>query len=133
MTPRRQFKLGQADTEFLDSQYKFWETLIEGQTRWVLINGFEVPTGYDHKVVSIVLLLEASYPDVQIDMAYFSPGVARADGKSIERLTSMQIDGKSWQRWSRHRVGEDAWRPGIDNIETHLRYITSFLESELKK
>lgn len=133
MTPRRQFKLSQVDTEFLDLHYKFWETIVEGPSHWVLIEGFEVPAGYDHSVVSIALLLEAAYPDVQIDMAYFLPGIARADGKSIAKLTPTQIDGKSWQRWSRHRVGDDAWRTGIDNIETHLRYVTSFLETELKK
>ena len=133
MTPRRQFKLNQADTEFLDSHYTFWETLVEDKRHWVLIDGFDVPAGYDHDVVSIALLLEAAYPDVQIDMAYFLPGLARADGKNIGALTTTSIDQRTWQRWSRHRVGDDAWRPGIDNIETHLRYVTSFLETELKK
>lgn len=132
MTIRRQFKLGEADRDFLDSHYETWETVIEGQTRWVIIDRFEVPTGYDHTTAFIALRLEASYPDVQIDMAYFLPGLARADGKNIARLTPMQIDGKTWQQWSRHRPSTDDWQPG-DNIETHLRYVTAFLEAELKK
>jgi hypothetical protein len=133
MTPRRQFKLSQVDAEFLDSHYTFWETVVEDKSHWVLIDGFEVPAGYDHTVVSIALLIETAYPDVQIDMAYFLPALARTDGKNIGALSSTSIDQRTWQRWSRHRVGDDAWRPGIDNIETHLRYVTSFLETELKK
>lgn len=132
MTARRQFQLGQDDRDFVDSHYETWETIIEGPSRWVIIEGFEVPTGYDHARVSIALRLEASYPDVQIDMAYFLPGLARTDGKNIARLTPVQIDGKSWQQWSRHRPSADDWQPG-DNIETHLRYVTAFLQNELKK
>lgn len=133
MTPRRQFKLSQVDTEFLDLHYRFWETVVEEKSHCVLIDGFEVPAGYDHMMVSIALLIETAYPDVQIDMAYFLPALARTDSKHIGALSSTSIDQRTWQRWSRHRVGEDAWRPGIDNIETHLRYVTAFLETELKK
>jgi len=130
---RRAFQLSQRDREFLDSRDKPWETLIEGPIRWVIIERFEVPVGYDHSVVNLALRLEASYPDVQIDMAYFSPALARLDGRQIRALTPLQIDGRTWQQWSRHRTSAEQWRPGLDNIETHVLYITAFLESELKK
>jgi hypothetical protein len=130
---RRAFTLPEIDREFLDSRGKQWETLIEGQSRWVIIDGFALPRGYNHSVVAVALLLQDSYPDVQIDMAYFSPALARADGKVIRALSDRSLDGKTWQQWSRHRVGEGAWRPGIDNIETHLLYVTAFLTQELSK
>lgn len=130
---RRAFALPEIDREFLDSRGKPWETLIEGQSRWVIIDGFALPPGYNHSVVAVALLLQDSYPDVQIDMAYFFPALARADGKTIRALSNQPLDGKIWQRWSRHRVGEGAWRPGIDNIETHLLYVSVFLTQELSK
>jgi hypothetical protein len=129
---RRAFTLSEIDREFFDFRGTSWETLIEGPSRWVIVDGLEVPQGYNHSTV-VALLLDASYPDVQIDMAYFFPALVRADGKAIGALSSQQLDGKVWQRWSRHRVGADAWRPGIDNIETHLLFVTEFLEEELRK
>jgi len=132
-TERRAFKLLTVDENFLESRGSVWETIIEGQERWVTTENFEVPNGYNHTSVLVALLLPPTYPDVQIDMAYFSPALVRSDGKAIRNLSSRQIDGKAWQQWSRHRVGEDAWRPDVDNIETHLLYVTSFLETELRK
>jgi len=130
---RREFQLSAGDLEFLDSRNKPWETLIVNNVRWVIIEGFDVPNGYNNMIVTVALLLQPSYPDVQIDMAYFLPHLTRSDGKAIRALSALQLDGKTWQQWSRHRVGADAWRPGVDNIETHLFYVTSFLECELKK
>lgn len=130
---RRAFALPEIDREFLDSRGKSWETLIEGQSRWVIIDGFALPRGYNHSVVAVALLLQDSYPDVQIDMAYFFPALARADGKAIRALSNQSFDKKIWQRWSRHRVSDGAWRPGIDNIETHLLYVSAFLTQELSK
>lgn len=130
---RRTFTLSEGDREFLDSRGGSWETLVEGPSRWVIVDSLEVPQGYNHFTVAVAFLLDASYPDVQIDMAYFFPALARADGKSIGALSTQQLDGKIWQRWSRHRVGADAWRPGIDNIETHLLFVAAFLGEELRK
>ncbi len=130
---RRVFVLPEIDREFLDSRGKAWETLIEGQSRWVIIDGFALPRGYNCSAAAMALVLQDSYPDVQIDMAYFFPALARADGKEIRALSDQPLDGKAWQRWSRHRVGEDAWRPGLDNIETHLLYVSAFLAQELSK
>jgi hypothetical protein len=131
-TMRREFDLPEADREFLDTRGKPWETIVEEKTRWAVVDGFDLPQGYNHQTAAVALRLQPTYPDDQIDMAYFSPHLARVDGKQINALTLLQIDGKSWQQWSRHRAA-DVWRPGIDNIETHLLYVTAFLEGELKK
>jgi len=129
---RRQFQLPSYDHEYLDSFGGGWETIIDAQNQWIVIPGFDVPPGYNHTAVAVALILPATYPDVQIDMAYFSPHLQRADGKPINALSLQSLDGKSWQRWSRHRAA-DGWRPGIDNIETHLLYVRAWLEAELSK
>ncbi len=130
---RREFQLPTIDRDFLDRNVAEWETVIAGGNRWVIIGGFDIPPGYNHTAVSVGLILPSSYPDVQIDMAYFSPNLSRADGKSINALSLQSLDGKAWQRWSRHRPNPADWRPGIDNIETHLVYVRSWLEDEFKK
>lgn len=130
---RRAFQLPEPDRDFLEASAKSWETVIEGETRWVIIGGFDVPPGYNHAAVSVGLILPASYPDVQIDMAYFSPDLGRSDGKAINALSQQQLDGKPWQRWSRHRPDSADWRPGFDNIETHLLYVRNWLEEEFQK
>ncbi|MHB8871892.1 MAG: E2/UBC family protein, partial [Candidatus Doudnabacteria bacterium] len=114
---RRSFQLPSADQEFLDSKYKFWETITEkNKTQWVIIQDFNIPAGYTLSVVSIALLIGASYPDVQIDMAYFLPALARRDGKSIRQLSFLELDGNQWQQWSRHRKNANDWQPDEDNI-----------------
>jgi hypothetical protein len=43
------------------------------------------------------------------------------------------LDGKQFQQWSRHRTGANPWRPGLDNVCTHLLLVNSWLEKELRK
>lgn len=129
---RRVFQLPETDRDFLDVAYPYWEAIAEGQSQWVILDPFEVAAGFNHQKVAVALRITPTYPDTEIDMAYFKPNLARADGKSIRALSTLQMDGQSWQQWSRHRVSGD-WRPGIDNLETHLLYVRSFLELELKK
>jgi hypothetical protein len=33
---------------------------------------------------------------------------------------AIQLDAKSWQRWSRHRIQANPWSPEEDSLETHL-------------
>lgn len=129
---RRFFKLLPEEETFLNERYSSWESIVETETRWVIFDGFHVPDGYSVSEAWVALRIPPAYPDLQIDMAYFFPHLSRVDGKPINNLSGLDIDGRNWQQWSRHR-GAGQWRPDIDNIETHLLYITEFLERELKK
>lgn len=130
---RRSFKLPVEDEQFLNNTFGFWETILEANSQWVIAEKFRVPEGFDVQEATIALRIAPTYPDDQIDMAYFHPSIFRADGKAVRGLSPMNLDGKVWQQWSRHRVGSDAWRPDVDGIETHLLYVSAFLEGELKK
>lgn len=130
---RRMFELPEEDRDFLDSRNQNWETIKEGDARWVLIKTFAIPIGYNSSITDVALRIPDSYPDVQIDMAYFNLFLARSDKKVINQLSNLNIDGKVWQQWSRHRLNSNDWQPGIDNIERHLFFVTAFLEGELKK
>jgi Prokaryotic E2 family E len=67
-------------------------------------------------------------------MAYFNPPLSRTDGQAIPCVQAIeQLDGKSWQRWSRHRTGTSAWVPGVDNLERHFAYVQDWLSLEVER
>jgi len=130
---RRQFQLSQEDIEYLEAHAFEWETILENGVQWVIVHNFLIPTGYNHGSVSAAVRIDPSYPDTQIDMVYFYPHLSRKDGKAIKALSQQQLDGKIWQRWSRHRTSKNPWRPGVDNLGTHLTLVTGLLEREFER
>jgi hypothetical protein len=130
---RREFSLSEDDLDFLTILGLQWEAIRCSNGSWVILNNYPVPAGYNTSTVSIALKIDAGYPVSQIDMVYFLPALTLLSGKGIGAITNTQIDSKSWQRWSRHRTGENPWRPGLDNIATHLQMVNFWLERELKK
>lgn len=125
---RRDFELGPADVRALDALGCSWEAIRSGFGRYVLIHGHAVPDGYNHPAVDVAIRLDV-YPPGPLDMAYVHPPLARADGKAINNLSLLEIDGKPFQQWSRHY----AFRPGVDTLTSHLRRFRSWLTHEFRK
>jgi len=130
---RRQFLLPEADVDYLNARGLQWETIIEGSWRWLLVYDHPVPDGYNVNRATTAISISAGYPDAQLDMVYFYPQLTRQDGGAIGALSSQMIDGKSFQRWSRHRTGANPWRPGEDDLATHFTLVEHWLEREFKK
>lgn len=128
---RRQFQLSEEDEQSLAALGLEWEAVIEATTKWLIIHGYPVPEGYNCRQASAALRISPSYPDDQIDMVYFSPPLALASGRAIRQLTPLVIDGKPFQQWSRHRTAQNPWRPGLDNVSTHLLQVNNWLGREL--
>lgn len=130
MTLRRQFDLLPEDQKFLEDYELPWETIVDG-SQWVLLHELTTPPGYNHPKVTAAIRLETGYPNTALDMVYFFPALARKDGLPIKATDAMQaLDGKSFQRWSRHRTSENPWRPGEDNLGSHIFLIEDWLERE---
>lgn len=130
---RRDFPLPEEDIEFLESTGLEWETVTEGNIRRVIIRKLPTQLGYKNEHVDLNVRIEAAYPDTQIDMVYFHPPIVRVDNKSISATVDDAFDGKVWQRWSRHRTAQNPWRPGLDNLGTHIALVKEWLNLELKK
>lgn len=130
---RRQFLLPEADREHLDARGLNWETMVDAYGQWLIVHDFSVPAGYNLSHVTAAVQIGAGYPDAPLDMVYFHPPLTRADGHVINCLTTQTIDGKSFQRWSRHRTGLNPWRPGEDDIAAHLTLVEYWLEREFTK
>ena len=125
---RRQFELPEEDEEYLDSYGLDWETVIVVNEHWLFVNNFPIPDGFNHKNVILAIRI-AGYPQSKLDMVYFSPPLSRLDGKSINALTPIVIDGVNYQQWSRHY----RWRDGIDSLVTHIAQVPYWLNNEFKK
>ena len=130
---RRDFELLAEDAAFLDECGFTWESVADG-SQWVLINGFPLPQGYTETHTTAAVRLESGYPDAQLDMVYFHPAVVRRDGRPIGATNSNQaIDGRQFQRWSRHRTAQNPWIAGQDSLATHIMLIEDWLEREFEK
>jgi hypothetical protein len=130
---RREFAMPSADETYLDGLGLRWETVLDGQSRWLLLHGWSVPDGYNAVNVSLAFLIPSNYSDSQIDMVYVRPAIARADGRAIGALSDQAIKGEVWQRWSRHRTTANPWRPGEDDVASHLTLVDEWFRRELAK
>ncbi len=133
MTLRRQFTLLPQDEQFLKEYGLGWESIIDG-SRWVLMHDFPTHEGYNHARVTAAIRMETGYPNSELNMAYFFPVLARRDGRPIGATESIQnIDGKGFQRWSRHRTKENPWKPGRDFLGTHVILVEDWLAREFER
>ncbi len=125
---RRDFDLGPEDVRALDALGRAWEAIKSGRARYVIVHGHPIPAGYNVAQARMAVRVD-TYPPGPLDMAYFSPPLGRADGKAINNLSTLTIDGATYQQWSRHY----GWRAGVDNLSRHLRRIRSWLTHEFHK
>lgn len=131
---RREFSLSAPDHAFLDSLQLHWEALASGGRLWVVVYGMPMPAGFQVPTVDVAIEIAAGYPTSQLDMAYFYPPLVLTSGKPIQCVEAIeQLEGKGWQRWSRHRIGASVWVPGTDNLETHFAYMQDWLVREVEQ
>jgi hypothetical protein len=131
--PRMHFTPLPDDLEYLNALGLRWEAVTENAASSFIIYGWALPAGYNVQTVDVQIKVTQGYPDVELDMAHFSPALARTDGKHVGGLSSAIYDGRSWQQWSRHRNGAIKWRMGIDNLSTHMALVADWLRAELAK
>jgi len=128
---RRNFFLPEEDTEFLNKQNIQWETISSGGM-WLILHDYPVPEGYNVASAEVALMIPPSYPVTQIDMAYFFPQLQKKSGRVINATTPQVIEGRTFQRWSRHRLPGE-WVPGLDNVSTHLCLVDNWLVNDLNR
>ena len=126
---RLAFHLPEEDREYLDSLGPRWETIEDQGGRWVLIHEHPLPTGFNQRTACFAIRVEGGYPPAKLDMVYLFPALQREDNRPIPALSTQALDGKTFQRWSRHY----AWREGVDNLSTHHLRMVQALEDELRR
>lgn len=100
----------------------------EANMTCVILQSYQLPTGFDREVSDLLLRLSPGYPDVPPDMWWFDPPVRRADGNPIPATEVLEhYLGRTWQRWSRH-LSPGQWRSGVDRLESFLALVRRELE-----
>lgn len=130
---RREFDLPEGDREYLDARGVPWQAIGTTGQRCLLLDRYPVPPAFKCRETLAALLIESTYPDTQIDMVYFFPHLVLESGRTIAALTTHEIDGRTFQRWSRHRTAQNPWRPDVDCVATHMLQVDEWLRVEAAK
>lgn len=127
---RRDFLLPEEDVDFLDSLGLLWEAIGNHPGNWIIIHDYPIPLGYNVQKAEVALSIVGTYPAAQIDMAYFFPPLVKDTNRIINNVFEQPLDQRKFQGWSRHRKPGE-WRPGVDNIATHLCLVDNWLANDL--
>jgi hypothetical protein len=112
------------DRAYLDGKGLRYETFPERDVLNLIIHDFELPRGYQPRLVDLLLRLPIGWPDAQPDMYWCDPEVlleATANRPAAADVFEVYLN-RRWQRFSRH-LAAGQWRPGIDTLETYLTLI----------
>ena len=115
------FELLPEDVEYLEANHQGrWRKVDEGNGKYgLLIEGYDIPTGFLQSQADLMLLIPAGYPASPLDMFYFDPPLKKLNGQDAAALAIEVHFARSWQRWSRHYQ----WKPGEDNLARHIEYV----------
>lgn len=129
--PRRQFDIMAEDEAYLKRAGFNWETVIDGERRWLIIRSYPLPAGYTVPANDVALELPPTYPQAQIYGFYAYPPIMLASGREIDRSQMRgAIDGNEFHGWSRYRPGQ-VWDPDSDNVASHLTLVDASLAKEV--
>lgn len=118
--------LPEEDHEFLSNRGLIFELVESGGWINLIIKGYQLPAAYAPESCDLLLRLPPGYPNSNPDMFWTTPGVhLRNGGVPLAAQVVETHNGRNWQRWSRHN---QAWRAGIDNVQTKLRAVKTELE-----
>lgn len=127
----RQFHLLAVDEAYLNARGCIWETINDGR-RWLLIQNYTLPAGYTATVCTVAIEIPSNYPIAEIDMFYCFPPLVRLKGGVIPQTEATQtINGRSFQRWSRHRPS-GVWNPDVDSVLSHLGLVDESIAREVE-
>lgn len=127
---RRQFSLLPRDDKYLGGLGIEWHTVIDGG-RWLLLENYKLPPGYQHPNCTIAIGIPDQYPAAQLDMFFCYPPLSKLNGAPIPCTETMQsIDGRSFQRWSRHHASP--WQGDLDCVQTHMGLVDESLNREFE-
>lgn len=120
--------LPQSDIDYLNKKGHRYSVSEEGGMTCVVLQGYNLPVGFNLESTDLLVRLTPGYPDIAPDMWWFEPAVHRADGKPIAATDHAEVhQGRNWQRWSRH-LEPGQWTPGNDTLEAYMAIMHVNLE-----
>ena len=127
----RAFALLAVDEAYLNRLGLRWETVVEGQRRWLLIHNYPVLPGYEVDRVILALEIPPDYPGAAIYGFFTYPPLKLTNGRQIPNpRPDSEIAGRVYTGWSRYRSPVQ-WDANIDNVVTQLALVEQALEKEV--
>jgi hypothetical protein len=122
-----------ADVKVLKARKVLAKATIVGNEIHLVILDYPVPAGYDHATTDLLLRLPRQWPDGTPDMFWTAPHLKIAASGSWPNASAhlMDIDGRRWQRWSRHY--RDRWRVGVDGLENLLVIVNREMAKDVSR
>lgn len=116
---QKPFSLPRRDERYLSNKNIRYD-LLTGENNEKIIIFKQVPLPphkFNFTTADVLVILPDGYPDCPTDMFYTDPWLKLSGTNAYPKAAdqSYSLNGKSWQRWSRHN---NQWRPGIDGIKT---------------
>jgi hypothetical protein len=107
----------QSDEQYLTEKGFQFEIKQSDKEVLLVLKNWSLPDNYTPTLVDLLIRIVPGYPLAPLDMFWTFPAVKLAGGGwPLNADVHQQLDGRSWQRWSRHYE----WRPGVDNIRTFI-------------
>ncbi len=121
--------LNEHDVAFLNSHGWRYETHSDGELLNLVIFSYELPPGYAATHADLLIRLPGGFPDAAPNMFWLDPPARnQSDAEPAGADQRESYVGRSWQRWSRHLSAAE-WRPGIDNLQSYMRFVRTNLEA----
>jgi hypothetical protein len=129
--------LREVDRQHLAELGLCFSTYAQGETTLLVIEGYELPAGFEPRAVDVLIEIPSTYPDGKLDMWWVFPPVifAQTRAEPVNAGVRQPFAGfgpdpnRQWQRFSRH----PEWRPGKDDIRSYLRSLRSTMEREAQQ
>ena len=115
------------DQTYLSAHGYAFEVVTEGGNTGIILKDVPLPEGkFNHVAADILILLPKGYPDCPPDMFYVSPKLTLVGTGQVPKACTVEhrFGGRVWQRWSRHN---NAWRPGVDGLQTMVARVQTAL------
>jgi hypothetical protein len=114
-----------------------YSTYTEGNLALLVIENYQLPSGYTPQTIDLLIQIPADYPDAALDMWWVYPHVqfertGAEPTNTTERAAFAGFtpeSGRLWQRFSRH----PQWRLGVDDLRTYIASIRSTMENEVRQ
>jgi hypothetical protein len=109
-----------------------YEVIPEDGWTNLIIKDYVLPPGFDHDRIDLLIRLNPGFPDSPPDMFWVDPVIRLSSTQAYAPASELMEAhaGRTWQRFSRH-LGANAWRPGIDSLESWLGSIHQLLRKDV--
>lgn len=91
----------------------------------VVFHNYKVPSGFNKRVIDLLLKFPLSYPNGRPDMFWTDQDLLLENHSVPQSADAIETAlGRQWRRFSWH---PKSWNPGVDNLRSYLEFVNNRL------